>query len=336
LSTFVLRLPMKKHLVFFAILLLPIRIFADKAVIEPHPSQEFEPWFTGPLIAPASMIIPPGHYDIEPYIFATAHTAFYDRDWEAQPRTTFWNFSFQPLIEIGVLSFMDFEIIPNISYNLANGSGNWIFGDLDTYLNFQLFSFTDPVWHSSLKFSLAETFPTGKYQNLNPRKNFTDQGGLGSWQTGFWLVWGNQVHVTGHQFFNARLSFAYTYLTSVKIRGINAYGGSIDTNGTIYPGRIFNVDLGIEYSLSQNWAFAVDIIGNWQGRNIFTGVEGPALTGRGLAQTGLGASAQFSLAPAIEYNWSENLGLIAGVWFTVAGREATKFASGVIAVNYYH
>jgi hypothetical protein len=46
------------------------------------------------------------------------------------------------------------------------------------------------------------------------------------------------------------------------------------------------------------------------------------------------ASIQYSLAPAIEYNWSEKLGLIAGCWLTIAGKNSRKFTSGVIALNY--
>jgi hypothetical protein len=47
------------------------------------------------------------------------------------------------------------------------------------------------------------------------------------------------------------------------------------------------------------------------------------------------SSSQYSLAPAIEYNWSQNIGLIGGVWFTVAGQNISQFNSIVIALNYY-
>jgi hypothetical protein len=42
-----------------------------------------------------------------------------------------------------------------------------------------------------------------------------------------------------------------------------------------------------------------------------------------------------SLAPAIEYSWSANFGMIAGVWFTAAGRNSTVFANGIVAINVY-
>jgi hypothetical protein len=332
---------MRKKNFVLAILSLPFLLWADKAVIEPPAEPDFEPWFTGPLLAPAAIPIPVGHINIEPYIYATARTAFYNRDWNAISRDTFWNINFQSLVEFGLTSFMDFEFAPSFSYNFTEGAGAWALNDIEILVNFQIFNFQFAElnsWNTALKLALTQTFPTGKYQNLDPKKKFTDQGGQGSWQTTVGLVWGNQVHVTGHQFFNSRFSVAYTYLTSVDVKGFNSYGGGTGTQGTVHPGRSFQIDLGLEYSLTQHWVIATDIVGIWQGSSSFSGIEGDIMLGTILspAQTGLGSSAQFSLAPAIEYNWNENIGLIAGVWFTVAGRETSQFASGVVAFNYYH
>ncbi len=47
------------------------------------------------------------------------------------------------------------------------------------------------------------------------------------------------------------------------------------------------------------------------------------------------SSEQWSLAPAIEYDWSTHFGVISGVWFTVAGRNAPAFANWVTAANFY-
>ena len=44
---------------------------------------------------------------------------------------------------------------------------------------------------------------------------------------------------------------------------------------------------------------------------------------------------QASLAPAIEYNFTAQLGIIAGVWFSVTGPHAGEFTSNTIAINYY-
>jgi hypothetical protein len=52
-----------------------------------------------------------------------------------------------------------------------------------------------------------------------------------------------------------------------------------------------------------------------------------------LADLSQSCSAYFSLAPAIEYNWSDYVGIITGAWFTIAGRNALTFISSVTALN---
>jgi hypothetical protein len=42
-----------------------------------------------------------------------------------------------------------------------------------------------------------------------------------------------------------------------------------------------------------------------------------------------------SLAPAVEYNFTSNLGVIAGVWFSVTGPHPAKFTTSTVAVNYF-
>ena len=39
-----------------------------------------------------------------------------------------------------------------------------------------------------------------------------------------------------------------------------------------------------------------------------------------------------SADPVIEYNWSENLGVLGGAWFSVYGRNSLAFVQGVFSV----
>lgn len=38
----------------------------------------------------------------------------------------------------------------------------------------------------------------------------------------------------------------------------------------------------------------------------------------------------------MEYNFNASVGIIAGVWFTVVGRNSPDFISAVMALNIYH
>jgi hypothetical protein len=50
---------------------------------------------------------------------------------------------------------------------------------------------------------------------------------------------------------------------------------------------------------------------------------------------GSGQFNQTALAPAIEYNFSDNVGLISGVWFSLSGVNTAHFITYVLALNAY-
>jgi hypothetical protein len=325
---------MRKRILF--LLLLPLFVYADKVpfhVYYPRQAKELDvqaPWTTGPLLASSGFVVPVGHLNFEPYIYAIANTGIYDKNWKAVKTKTFWNNSLQAQFQVGLTNWMDFLIAPTLNYNYHNGAATWSFGDLVTLVDFQLYQRLGRVtdWVMGLKLTLKETIPTGKYQNLNPAKAFTDGGGQGSWQTSAALVWGNLFYIGRGHFLSWRTSLQYTLPAPVHVKNLSIYGGGPGTNGTVYPAQNGQLDTAFELTLTQNWVFAIDFVGSWFGRMRFSGETSQHI--------GFPTGVQYSIAPAIEYNWSANLGMIVGSWFSIAGRNTNQFASGVIAVNYYH
>ncbi len=318
----------------FVILLLPSLLFCRGKVNYPVFPNGPTPWLTGPLIAPPARVIPLGDFDIEPYVFAVAYHGFYNSDWKLEERPTLWNNSLQLLTEIGIASWMDITIIPTVFWNNCQHQSSWAFGDLYVAVDIQLYDPPAYRWTPAIKLTLGETLPTGKYRNLDPKKKFTDDGGVGAWASHMGLVFGNIVHISGVHFFNYRLALRYILPSAEHLEGFNFWGGGYGTNAHFIAPQKFQADLGMELTLSQNWALGLDVIGFWAGRTHFKGEGGRDAKGAP-AKLGRGSQAHFSLAPAIEYNWNIHWGLIAGSWFTVAGRETFAFASGVIALNYY-
>lgn len=319
---------------FLACLALAFSLHAKKAVhqfAEPAGKTDVPaPWLTGPLLAPSGLTIPAGHYNIEPYIFIIANTARYDSHWKPVKMETFWNNYFQPQFQFGFTNWVDFEFSPTLFYNYTKGAVKWVVGDMPVLFDFQLYkgrgNTTD--WITTLKLVLKETVPIGKYQKLDPKKLATDVGGGGSWQTALGLVWGNLFYLGKGHFLTGRFSCQYTLPAPTHVKNLNAYGGGPGTTGTVYPPQNFQIDVGTELTFTQRWVLALDLVGSWSGATRFKGTTTVSNT----APT----SAQFSLAPAIEYNWNTDLGIIFGPWFTVAGRNAIQFTSGVFALNYYH
>lgn len=334
--------------------LLPCFLFAREKFVPANvtPEERLEqPWFTGPLLAAGATTIPVGHWNIQPYFFATQVPAHYNNHWHAQNVPDFWSLSTTVPAWIGLTDWMDIQIQPAWSWNHHQGfGGHWAIGDLGVQVEFQLFrdDFPPKSWIPSIKFGIRETMPTGKYRNLDPKKGGTDQGGGGSWETSFVLAMGRVFHLSGVHYMTARVNGVYTLFAPVHVKGFNAYGGGYGTDGTVYPKPSFLLDFGMEVSLTKNWAFAMDLVGVWHKGNKFSGDPGSLPQPAGTPTVGSGnvfahpvasnsslSSIQYSIAPAIEYNFNADLGIIFGPWITLGGKNSSKFYSAVLSVNYY-
>jgi len=302
---------------------------------ESSPIPSFElPWLTGPLLAPSGHVVPVGHINIEPYFNVNVSNGSYNEHWKAQSaENNFYNNLVQVPMQIGLMNRWDFVIVPQFSWNHIDGASHWVYNDLPLELEYQIYYDTPGTWPPAIKLSFRASAPLGKYQKLDPNDKGTDSGGSGSWNPGLGLTFSRLFHYTGVHFLAARLALSYTIPNSVHVKGFNTYGGGKHTNGTVYPGPSFFADIGLEYTLAQKWALALDIVYAHSNHTRFKGHKGKT---DGVTNViGGPSSEQFSLAPAIEYNWNANCGIIAGVWFSVAGRNTAEFINGIIAINIY-
>lgn len=292
------------------------------------------PWFTGPLIAPAAHSIPPHHGDIEPYLYFWSFTGNYDKNWESHSTPNFYRLQLSIPTWVGLNSFMDFTLAPQVMYQFTEGQRSTQFGDLPFGFDFQLLSEQPGTWWPAIKLGLQATAPLGNYNNLNPSKLGTDASGLGSWNPNATLAFGRFFLLPNGRILSPRLVFNYAVPNAVRVKNYNAYGGTKGTGGTVYPGNIFWCDLGLEYNMTQRWVLAFDLFYQHTNKIRFSGNPGEVSPGV-LAVMTSPSSESFSVAPALEYNWSSRVGLIGGVWMTVAGRNSSRFISGVLALNVF-
>lgn len=292
------------------------------------------PWLTGPLIAPVGQVVPYGEFEIESYTYFTTNTGTYNKDWNSvSAKHNFFSLNQQVVCFFGLTSWMDINIVPQFFYNHTAGQNAVIFGDLQAAFDFQ---FLDPAatpYFPGIKFIVRETFPTGPFQRLNHNKLLTDQSGAGTFATTFDLVLYKVYHLWDHHFLSTTYSAAYTVNNPVHVHGFNTYGGGFGTQGRVLPGNILQAIVSFEFTLSQNWVFAIDNVYTHTNATHFYGVLGTTAEGVS-ASVGGPSSEQFSFAPAIEYNFSANLGIAAGCWFTAWGRNSTEFRSGVVNIDY--
>lgn len=305
-----------------------------EAAAQPKKETQPFPWLTGPLLTPSGHAIPNGHANIEPYEFVTTNFGTYDPHWHTHSTPNFYNLNTIIPVQIGIPGNFDIFFTPAWSWNHTHGASHWDLNDLSFGFDYQILNNKKGKWWPSIKLNVGARLPIGRYEKLNPKSKGTDIGGGGSWAPTVGLVFSHLYWWGGHYFFAPRFNVQYTFPNPVTVKNLNAYGGGHHTHGKVYPGQNLLALFGFEISLSQRWAIAGDIQYLHINKTRFSGHKGA--TGGVPNAIGAPSSEQFSIAPAIEYNWSANYGVIAGAWFSVAGRNQLEFASGVIAINIYH
>lgn len=286
-----------------------------------------EPWFTGPLLTPSARVIPVGHVNLEPYLFYNVTTGRYGEDWHATKVPTYNQINAQLQVKFGILERLDFSIVPQSFLSFSQGDSSSSFGDLPIGLGYLLYKGDDHSWIDYVKLSVFEIIPIGKYHELDPELSGTDVGGQGAYVTTVGLSISKLFKLGCNRFLGFRCNWTASLPGPTKIRGISIYGGTNNTRGKIHQGPSLFFVAGAEYTVTQRFSLACDFLAQHSPRKRFKGVtEIPIRPGETIS---------FSFAPAFEYNWSSDVGMIIGAWFSVAGKNSGRFINGVAAINYY-
>lgn len=296
-----------------------------------HAQEMFDPWYAGPLLTGGAHMMPPGSANIQPYLFVVENYAAWDHNRKTvhTPHKTIVN-PFNALL-FGLTNWLDMIFSIQGFANWQKGKHDGGFGDITLGVGFPIM--VEDLNRPAIKAVFNETFPTGKYQRLSPRKFGLDSTGAGSFQSQFGLRI-SKIFVWSHKHpLNLRASYSYTIPSDVNVRGFNSYGGGYGTAGRVSPGNYQQADIAGEYSFTQRWVLALDAVYTWANKTSFHGTRGTTSSGAP-AKVGGGSNDQLSFAPAIEYNPTATLNFIGGVWFDVYGRNTPKFVSGIISVSY--
>jgi hypothetical protein len=292
----------------------------------------FNPWYTGPILAGSASMLPPGLINFQPYFFVQDNYAAYNANRHSVNQPDTWQINPNFVLQTGITSWMDIATTPVFFSNNQHSNWSTHFGDLPVILGFKIAS--EGVYMPKMKASINETFPTGKYQNLDPKKGGIDATGSGSYVTGFSFRMSKLLFVTTQHPVAARMVLTYNVPSTVNVHDYNAYGGGTGTKGKVRPGNSFNADVGLEWSLNQRWALATDLVYQTTNRSKFSGTPGTNPTTGLPNKVGSGSSDYLQVAPAIEYNWNDSIGIIGGAWFTVYGRNTSNFVNYVLSVTY--
>jgi len=314
-----------------------------------------EPWFTDPLIALSGQAIPLGQGSFQVFGYYSAGDSLYDVNWQQIHTSTFTTAQLAPQLSYGLTDKIDIEYDLLYMNNQTLKKSHSNLGDTDIILGYQVLRQSQHHTMPDLRLTIEETFPTGHFDKLNPAGFGTDGTGSGSFQTSIGLNSEYLAQLSEHHYLKTHACLTYTYTNTVDLKGLSVYGGSLLTKGHINPGNILSIDLAAELSLTQHWVAVMEGLFVYQQATSFHGRFGDEnltpterdelkkilkqfvprkynVSGEHGNFLGSGNLDEFSLAPAIEYNFSEHLGVIGGSWFTVAGKNTPAYVSTVISL----
>lgn len=284
-----------------------------------------EAWWTGPMLAPSAGTLPPGHWLVEPYVFDAIQYGSFDRNGKLAGATHANSYGSLTYIIYGMAKRLSVGMIPTFGINEPAGGPSSMgirFGDLSVQTQYQLAKYQPGSRIPMTAINLEETFPTGKYDRLGD--NSSNGFGSGAYTTTFSLYTQTYLWTGRGRIVRLRVDASQAFSSSVKVDGVSVYGTVSTFHGTAKPGQTFTLDVAQEYSVTRNWVFATDFVYKHTGN---TQVTGPT------SMTNLGASDAFFVAPAIEYNWTSNSGILLGLRTIPAGSNISATLVPALAIN---
>lgn len=289
-----------------------------------------EAWWTGPLLASGASTLPKGHILVEPYLYNAKPYGRIDDKGRRHSTPDEDNWGSQSYLLYGLTDTFTAGLIPRFGYRRAGGrsSSGVQLGDLTVQGQYRLTQYKEGGRTPTLSLMLQETLPTGRHDRLDGRPN--DGFGSGAYATTVGLNSQTYFWTPNGRILRTRLNFAYTRSNDAKVRDTSVYGTPSGFSGRARPGDSFNVDLAFEYSITRQWVAAIDLAYQRDASTRVSGVDGAGVAFERRSPV----SQALILAPAIEYNISPALGVIAGARIIPAGRNTTASVTPVIAVNY--
>jgi hypothetical protein len=294
-------------------------------------------WWTGPLLAPTAATLPVGHILFEPYFYDSIPFASIDKHGASHPVPRENDFGSQSYFLYGLADRFTVGLIPRFGFKMpesGKSSSAVDVGDLTLQAQYQLTQFEEGGWLPTISVNLGETLPTGAYDRL---ERPSDGFGSGAYTTALSLYSQTYFWTPGGRILRTRLNLSYALSDRVPLSDLSVYGTTAGFRGHASVGATAYADLAFEYSINRNWVAAMDL---WVEQDDNSRVRGLYPSSPGAPQisvdSNLGRSRVLYFAPALEYNFSGNFGVIMGARIVAAGENQTATVVPVVAFNYVH
>jgi hypothetical protein len=274
------------------------------------------------MLANTAASAPAGHGLVEVYFFdaTTAHS-------NAPGTFAYLLYGVTDKFSVGLNPTAEFNSVSGTPGNSGSGTG-------DTVLlaQYGLSTFDPSSWIPTTAISLQETLPTGRYDRLGTRSS--NGMGAGAYTTTLALYAQTYFWLPNGRILRARLNVSRPlYSSRVTLEDASVYGTADGFRGHAMLGSGVAIDTSWEYSLTQRWVLAMDLIFHHGDAARING-SGPAGPAPVLFNTG--SSDTFGFAPAIEYSWGPQIGVLLGTRIIPASHNTTASVTPAVAINYVY
>lgn len=291
--------------------------------------------FTGPLVTANPAGVPRGHWYIEPYLVRVDSDAGYDANGRRQRSSD----SGAWLTVVPIAYGMGERVTAQVNLSAARAdaagarSGAVRAGDTTARLQYLLQAPSADGTRPAISVALLQRFATGSYDRIGG--NPLNAQGDGVQRTTFALGVQQVLWMPNDRPLRWRGQLSASPAPArVALHDSSVYGTDPGFRGSIARGSLLGLSLGAEYSVNARWVAALDVTASRESDQHITGYA-PGSEGLRSINQRRPSSSSVSVAPAIEYHFSPSLGLIAGVEFSVGGRNSGAFVSQQIALGMF-
>lgn len=285
------------------------------------------PGFKGTLLSPSPYFPGRGHQQYELYTTWIERDRRFNHNWDTTSIRHFDTLLFFPILKFGSSPRTEIDITPQLFYNHSEGPHNWRFGDCDFAFAIRLLEENRLInlGPPTIKLRLRATVPFGKYDRLNPNKHRTDAAGNGAVDPSLSLLFGKHLHISNDRWVCFRAGYTYSFGTTVNICGSSVYGDSEILGSKVYLGNRWEANLGFEATLVGKLSFIGDLVAFYRDSTHYSKQKQAAPS-----------SLVFTAAPGLEYDFSEQIGILVGPAIDFAGRNDNCDFAWILSIKIHN
>lgn len=270
-------------------------------------------WWTGPMLAVSPTGPGEGHALTESYLY----------DQMADHSQSYRSFNY---LLYGLNDHFTLGVIPIFGVNAAEGAhAHFGMSDLTFQALYTLADFDPKTQLPAIAVAFRQSIATGKYDRLN---ELTEAFGAGSGATSLGLFTQDYFWLPNGRILRMRLDALASVSAEAHITDASIFGTLPGFVGRARPGDAVSLDASFEYSLTRSWVIATELLYD---HGDITHVDGMSMSQP--VQFNLGSSDGFGLAPALEYSWSANWGMLLGTRILPSGHNRPFSVTPAIALN---